>query len=908
MKRLLALAALSAAASWANAQTFNTAGYTRRMPVFFAGYQAAETLTNFPALVRMDNTTTFDMLANGADLRFADAAGNELAFEIDTWRDPALGTLAWVQIQRLAPGTLIHAYWGHPTFNTAPAYTTDGSVWSNDFQFVQHFNNNATDASPFKYAASVNNCTYAPGGLLGQALQLPAINGSRINTPASLLLNTECTLGAWFKGLGPASQGLRTLFRLSNNYCPVLVSSDSLLGLQESALFPRALLLADDPPVWRHITVVFTGGQIKHYINGEWVLTTDYALTPGLNLACFGNNTSSSQRFAEFLDDFRIESQARSPAWIKAAYDTVATPGFAACGAPVDIAGPQVVHTLAAINLTRDGADITGLLDPGVVPQTIWLFYGTNDCGMVETGWEFSPVSSTVWAPGLFTNTVSGLTPDTEYHARFALDDGPGQYIWSQERATFTTPQNPAPILGAVTTNPGMAASDVSVEIEQLGYGSRLIFAWDASDKGDDLSAWAHAVTNDLPSTSPYIFVNAMPALNPGESVAWRVALTGEDRETAWKSGAFSFNREYSFMPAAGGAYDWDDANLWLNVASNLPDDGFPCLATDFARITNSAATGSQTLNLGAAISLGGLEFGVVHTHLNNAGGASITFDNGPAAAVLAKQNTAMDSFVNMPVFLESPLTIMNQHNEQTIQFNGPVTANNPAAFLNPGLGHFMWTPPDDTVFAPGIRGNGGFTKGGRKSLTLRGANAFFGGFNVLSRFGIIQGGSLIFDGGVFTNTAGNTETRLTAADFGTLVFSNGCQATTLKNIVIGDNTANNTQTNNTLLVTGAETVFDMNAKALNLGGVNCALKVEDNATLRNALNIYVGYSNQTGFNTCDVTDGATLAAGNVTMDGPFGTVTVDNAFFAIGANGIIFNNNGNHLVVTNNSAFNVVG
>lgn len=88
--------------------------------IAFPGYTGSETLTNFPMLVRLDATNVPGFsyaqmaFASGADLRFTDAAGAELSYEIELW-NPAGTSLVWVKVPSLAKGGSIVAYWGNPT-------------------------------------------------------------------------------------------------------------------------------------------------------------------------------------------------------------------------------------------------------------------------------------------------------------------------------------------------------------------------------------------------------------------------------------------------------------------------------------------------------------------------------------------------------------------------------------------------------------------------------------------------------------------------------------------------------------------------------------------------------------------------------------------------------------------------
>ena len=149
--RLLATFAMLATAvlpGWAD--LIVETDFQRKMPVAFSGYAGTSSLTNFPALVKFDTSIdgfSYDLFAEGGvNLRFADAAGNLLAYEIDTWNTSGT-SLIWVKIPELAATTQITAYWGSDSTQHA-ASQTDGSVWgAATYAGVWHLNEAGTTSA-----------------------------------------------------------------------------------------------------------------------------------------------------------------------------------------------------------------------------------------------------------------------------------------------------------------------------------------------------------------------------------------------------------------------------------------------------------------------------------------------------------------------------------------------------------------------------------------------------------------------------------------------------------------------------------------------------------------------------------------------------------------------------------------
>ena len=123
--------------------------------------QTVSNLVNFPVLVkltpaRVNNYTGF--APNGADLRFADANGTPLDYEIEQW-NPAGESFIWVRVPLIPAGssdTTFKAVWGNAS--AADAQNPRG-VWSHGFVGVYHLNQTPTgvNATPtYQNSASTN--------------------------------------------------------------------------------------------------------------------------------------------------------------------------------------------------------------------------------------------------------------------------------------------------------------------------------------------------------------------------------------------------------------------------------------------------------------------------------------------------------------------------------------------------------------------------------------------------------------------------------------------------------------------------------------------------------------------------------------------------------------------------------
>ena len=199
---VLAFAMVSAIT--ASAATITPTDYAKKIEISLGSTAqtalGASTLTDFPVLVRLSTGISGFTYADfqqtaGADLVFADAENNALAFEIDTWNDQG-ESLVWVKVPSLSASSKVYAYYGGSAYAHTPSDT-----WS-AYLGVWHFNGH--DASGFTPDATANGLTGNSGdfteisGRVGGAAQ--GVKGIAVADyePAHSVGGTFSASG-WFK-------------------------------------------------------------------------------------------------------------------------------------------------------------------------------------------------------------------------------------------------------------------------------------------------------------------------------------------------------------------------------------------------------------------------------------------------------------------------------------------------------------------------------------------------------------------------------------------------------------------------------------------------------------------------------------------------------------------------------------
>ena len=342
------------------------------------GYTGTETLTDFQALIKLDEgrygfsyAECADQAA-GTDVWFSsDAAGNNvLDREIDTW-NPDGSSYIWVKIPSLAAGTEITMHWGdatksQPAANTA-VWTGYAGVWhmgkASGAETEPDMTGNGLGAKPTGTTFTDSTHPYD----LSQMIPADGVVGkSRINFTANKN-NYACSQGLKVSDYtGKVSdQSVFTVcgwFYASdtpNNwrmFCtrPVTGSPDDATGAgwevqPSSGSSTKAMgfvrfratksgtaatvVAAKDVAEsvvgrWVHVCVTWNGTEVTSYVDGAFLNSGTAASrvpdsTYGMMIGMYGTRSSS---WRGSYDELRLYNGILSPDRVKADYDTMNAP------------------------------------------------------------------------------------------------------------------------------------------------------------------------------------------------------------------------------------------------------------------------------------------------------------------------------------------------------------------------------------------------------------------------------------------------------------------------------------------------------------------------------------------------------------------------------------------------------
>jgi autotransporter-associated beta strand protein len=478
--------------AWATPVTnFTTPSFTNaypyKMKITFSGYNRAETLTNFPALVVFSNNMNNSGFnysqfgsTNGWDLRFNNS--NEtvsLNYEVEKWATNA-SSYVWVQVTNFCSNCYIWAYWGNTNYsatNAAAVYTTNGATWDSTFRGVWHLSTNTTpslDSTAYHNNGTVNGVvSNSAGQVIDGADKFYEEDGDdyvEIANSVSLenVQEDNYSMEAWFNpritppGVDPANDASWGIFEkpgrhegLSFNNSRMfimdhwLASGPSDGGVGSSSVYATSQ--------WHHAVGVVdrTNGFVKIYVDGQLQGSNGWAAGSAtyeynqltLKIGC-ANPGAGTYRWAAdgMADEVRIENIVRTANWIWACYMNQAS-NSAFCGYG-GVTGPGATFPTidndgGASNITVNSAILEGTLtSTGGAPVTLYFFYGTNDGGAAWGGWRYTNniggLGGGTNLPVVFANTVTNLSAGTKYYYRFHATNSYGQN-WATPATSFTT-------------------------------------------------------------------------------------------------------------------------------------------------------------------------------------------------------------------------------------------------------------------------------------------------------------------------------------------------------------------------------------------------------------------------------------------------------------------------------------
>ncbi|MEI7957079.1 MAG: DUF2341 domain-containing protein, partial [Verrucomicrobiota bacterium] len=292
-----------------------------------ANLPATATEENFPVLIRL-NKEGFDFSkakANGDDIRFADAAGTPLAYQIEEWDAAAEAASIWVRIPVIKGNAHqeIKMFWGKAD---AVSESMGKAVFneSNGYVCVMHMTDPAKDEVGALEPKDTG--TTASVGMIGKSRRFDS--GKGINCGENITTfptgSSPSSSEIWFKAEKP-------------NTLPVGWGNEQVQG--------KVTMIFESPPhitmdccfsganvqsktrlamsQWIHVVHTYKDGESKLYVNG--VLDGENKGGNPLNVKSpermYIGGWYANYQFVGDIDEVRVSKVTRSADWIRMSYE-----------------------------------------------------------------------------------------------------------------------------------------------------------------------------------------------------------------------------------------------------------------------------------------------------------------------------------------------------------------------------------------------------------------------------------------------------------------------------------------------------------------------------------------------------------------------------------------------------------
>ena len=468
--RILA-SALCASLLFAVCGTARAATYAKKLDITAAGVPENVTLTDFPLLVRLSESaiTGFsyqDFLGTGgSDIRFEDASGNPLAYDVDTWNE--LGeSLIWVKVPSLQKDSVVTMQFG----STAPDANDPTNVWSN-YVGVWHGNPSAPGAST-SVDSTINARVATPSaafpgfGLssslaehlgsawtnststVGTKVQL----GSGADNPlASLTSLSQFAASAWVKSssTGPdfrlfssksVASGKGFEFMTVSSGAKIMLRGDGNDG--NKTLSWTGGYTAIKSQNWTHMACVFDDTAGKVFVNGQSSSATVAKPTENAGLAASGYGSDSGNNrynpILGYLDEIRIYNGVPSDEYLQAEYAQVVTAGYTTFGS-VQNASADAAEIADAPTVTRNAngtytiagtvsgvSGVTYDIEVKLGGATVWSESWTASAGSLERAVSWTTdgnVAAGTYSASIVATAPSGSVATRASASNFLVGD-----------------------------------------------------------------------------------------------------------------------------------------------------------------------------------------------------------------------------------------------------------------------------------------------------------------------------------------------------------------------------------------------------------------------------------------------------------------------------------------------------
>jgi hypothetical protein len=535
-----------------------------RMRIMFRWYDKTEPLSNFPALVVLNEDIdgfAYSQFSSdkGYDLMFLGSDYSWLDHEIEAW-DTNGSSYVWVNVPVLEDSnSYVWAYWGSETATNPMPSLTNGMTFRESFRGVWHMGT-TNDDSHLRDATGMGRDLTEKGG---SPLEIDGVIGRAQCTTGSQGFTVHAGIGSpsgvqrlqvscWLKHDGKGDR----VFSWNDNWpSSMQISIDGetrmmmvfrLVDGQWNWWAPTIPPLADGE--WHHLGMTVTGpNDYRLFVDGVRVAKDPVPYS----FQTFANVTAMTSLHGGFAagDEFRVAHAVHGDNWIWAEWANIASPSAFTAIEPIVSNGRGPSH------VTSTSAYLNGYIHwTDTIPSTVSIYWGTQDGGTNRSAWQYT---NDLGVPGIgaFSNFVE-LLPDTVYYYRCYATNEYYDFL-SDPVVAFITGDTVIHVTDPYGSETGSNTIEFSI--------SRSAACTDVA------TVVNYALSGDATHGVDYLTMSGNATIDPGETNVL-VMITPID-DDLWYEG--SGGRESVVMSLAEGFYPIgapDNAMGWIrdNEVSHL--------------------------------------------------------------------------------------------------------------------------------------------------------------------------------------------------------------------------------------------------------------------------------------------------------------------------------------------------
>lgn len=620
MKSVLCTIAALAAVSSVYAAKLNTALFAKQSVVTVSGttgYTGETDLSNFPVLVKFSEGAPSgfsyaNCATDGSDLRFADAGGNLIAHEIDTWSTSGT-SMVWVCVSTLAHGadTTFTMYYGTNGVSALPEVAASDVWTSAGYNAVWHFDSSNKEsvhnlsATSYGTAEYRNRTTY-PTIMGGGAMWL-SNNGylEYANSAdwATLGENNTLTLSCWAISQDPKYGRMISSKNKWNDAAgyelttqgsatKITIGSSGTTG-DDQAQFSNVPTVNN----WRYFTATYASdGKLSLWVDGVSKGSQSMvALKVPTSVLTLGSSKGDGNYWLGGLDEVRIHRGVESDDWIKACYDTMTSTTFAVPGAVTDV-DPSVTVLVATFD---DPVKNTG-------NNTIDFGWAVTSVSSVNPSTDVKFVYCASGSAVATTNAVTTISAVGSGTYQFALPNNDEIYdcqmlamnaeevvastVWKDVGWLVSSKLN-----GTTSTSMTNAKGTFTSELTTLGTGTTTVTLYVGQDE-NNLTAVSNYTVSAVGSVSFEYQLDAVGTWYAKIGCSNTDGTHNWSDATAVASIAVTDNSAYTWVGGASGV--WTNAACWATSGDGAA--GYPSAESSVAFTDGTAAVITLDSDAGA--------------------------------------------------------------------------------------------------------------------------------------------------------------------------------------------------------------------------------------------------------------------------------------------------------------------